>query len=80
MFVHADEVVKAVLIGLVFASLVTWTVGLAKTVEIVFAKRRVRSALHVFATVQSIVEGSEGSPDVTATSSASKSTPLPSAK
>jgi biopolymer transport protein ExbB len=57
MFVNADEVVKAVLIGLGFASVVTWTVWLAKTVEIVFASRRVRSALQVFSTVQSIVEG-----------------------
>jgi biopolymer transport protein ExbB len=32
-------------------------VWLAKTVEIVFASRRVRSALQVFSTVQSIVEG-----------------------
>jgi biopolymer transport protein ExbB len=35
MFVNADSVVKAVLIGLAFASLVTWTVWLAKTIEIV---------------------------------------------
>jgi biopolymer transport protein ExbB len=61
MFVNADEVVKAVLLGLAFASVVTWTVWLAKTIEIVFAKRRVRSALHAFASVQSIVEGIERS-------------------
>jgi biopolymer transport protein ExbB len=44
MFESADMVVKAVMIGLVFASLVTWTIWLAKTVEIVrktaIAKRR----------------------------------------
>jgi biopolymer transport protein ExbB len=34
MFLGADVVVKAVMIGLAFASLVTWTVWLAKTVEI----------------------------------------------
>ncbi|WP_409334716.1 tonB-system energizer ExbB [Bradyrhizobium sp. AUGA SZCCT0124] len=34
MFESADIVVKAVMIGLAFASLVTWTVWLAKTVEI----------------------------------------------
>ena len=55
MFVNADEVVKAVLIGLAFASVVTWTVCLAKSVEIVFAKRRVRTALNVV--VRSISEG-----------------------
>jgi biopolymer transport protein ExbB len=59
MFVNADMVVKAVLIGLAFASLVTWTVWLAKTVEIVFAKRRVRAALNVLASVRSTAEGVE---------------------
>ncbi|OAF08457.1 biopolymer transporter ExbB [Bradyrhizobium centrolobii] len=34
MFVSADIVVKAVMIGLACASLVTWTVWLAKTVEL----------------------------------------------
>ena len=41
MYLNADLVVKAVLIGLVFASIVTWTVWLAKTIEIFFAKRDV---------------------------------------
>src|SRR5262249_56613258 len=35
MFLNADLVVKAVIIGLAFASLVTWTVWLAETVEAV---------------------------------------------
>ncbi|HTF78543.1 MAG TPA: tonB-system energizer ExbB, partial [Bradyrhizobium sp.] len=34
MFVNADVVVKAVMIGLAFASLVTWTIWLAKTIEL----------------------------------------------
>jgi biopolymer transport protein ExbB len=34
MFQNADIVVKVVMVGLAFASLVTWTVWLAKTVEI----------------------------------------------
>ena len=34
MFLNADIVVKAVMIGLAFASLVTWTVWLAKTIEL----------------------------------------------
>jgi biopolymer transport protein ExbB len=59
MFLNADVVVKAVLIGLAFASLVTWTVWLAKTVEIVFAKWRVRAALNVLASVRSTAEGAE---------------------
>jgi biopolymer transport protein ExbB len=59
MYINADPVVKAVLIGLAFASLVTWTVWLAKTVEIVVAKRRVRAALNVLASVRSTSEGVE---------------------
>jgi biopolymer transport protein ExbB len=34
MFMGADVVVKAVMVGLAFASLVTWTVWLAKTLEL----------------------------------------------
>ena len=44
MFANADIVVQAVMIGLAFASLVTWTIWLTKTVEIrrktATAKRR----------------------------------------
>jgi biopolymer transport protein ExbB len=39
MFLNADIVVKAVMIGLAFASLATWTVWLAKTIELRVAKR-----------------------------------------
>ena len=42
MFLDADWVVKAVMIGLAFASLVTWTVWLAKTWEIARARLQVR--------------------------------------
>ncbi|MGY3237120.1 biopolymer transport protein ExbB [Bradyrhizobium sp. USDA 4448] len=45
MFVNADIVVKAVMIGLAFASLVTWTIWLAKTIELRLAARRVRRRL-----------------------------------
>ena len=45
MFMAADWVVKAVMIGLAFASVVTWTVWLAKTMELAVAKRRLRRAL-----------------------------------
>ncbi|OCX26818.1 MULTISPECIES: tonB-system energizer ExbB [unclassified Bradyrhizobium] len=45
MFESADIVVKAVMIGLAFASLVTWTIWLAKTIEIrrktVLARQRI---------------------------------------
>ena len=33
MFLHADQIVKAVMIGLAVASLVTWTVWVAKSIE-----------------------------------------------
>src|SRR5271168_1165869 len=45
MFLNADIVVKAVMIGLAFASLVTWTVWLAKTIELRVAKRAARRRL-----------------------------------
>ena len=45
MFLNADIVVKAVMIGLAIASLVTWTIWLAKTVELRMAMRRVRRRL-----------------------------------
>jgi len=44
MFVAADIVVKAVMIGLAFASLVTWTVWLAKSIELFAARVRARRA------------------------------------
>jgi biopolymer transport protein ExbB len=59
MYVDADPVVKAVLIGLALASVVTWTVWLAKTIEIFLAKRDVRTALDKLAGVRSIAEGME---------------------
>jgi len=44
MFMAADIIVKAVMIGLAFASLVTWTVWLAKSLEILFGKLSARRA------------------------------------
>ena len=39
MFMSADIVVKLVMIGLAFASLVTWTICIAKMVELSLARR-----------------------------------------
>ena len=47
MFFHADIVVKAVIIGLAFASLVTWTAFVAKSLELQGARRRARRALRI---------------------------------
>jgi len=56
MFKEADIVVKAVMIGLIFASVVTWTVWLAKSLELWAAKRRVRNALRKLSSANSISE------------------------
>jgi biopolymer transport protein ExbB len=53
MFLSADIVVQSVMIGLFVASIVTWTVGLAKSLELIVATRRLRQALRRI--------GSEGS-------------------
>ena len=54
MFMAADWVVKAVMIGLAFASLVTWTVWLAKSLEIAGAKTRLRGVLRTVGSVQTL--------------------------
>jgi len=59
MYLNADPVVKAVLIGLAFASVITWTVCLAKALEIFLAKRDVEAALNTLAGVRSPAEGME---------------------
>lgn len=45
MFMAADVVVKAVMIGLAFASVLTWTIWLAKAVELLLARRRLAEAI-----------------------------------
>jgi biopolymer transport protein ExbB len=56
MFLNADIVVKAVMIGLAFASLVTWTVWLAKTVELAIARRRARQRLRTLESGRGLTE------------------------
>ncbi|MTH35864.1 tonB-system energizer ExbB [Paracoccus limosus] len=46
MFWAADIVVKAVMLGLLFASVVTWTVLVAKLLELAGATKRVKSGIH----------------------------------
>src|ERR1700761_8195320 len=45
MFLSADILVKAVMVGLAFASLVTWTIFIAKTIELSSVQWRLRGAL-----------------------------------
>ncbi|MEQ9228922.1 MAG: tonB-system energizer ExbB [Parvibaculum sp.] len=59
MFLAADIVVKAVMIGLVFASIVTWTIWFAKKTEITRAKRRAKAAFSALATAQSLDQAGE---------------------
>jgi biopolymer transport protein ExbB len=56
MFMSADIIVKGVIIGLIFASLVTWTVAIAKTVELSVLQGRVRRALRKIAEARSLAE------------------------
>lgn len=56
MFMNADVVVKAVMIGLAFASLVTWTVFIAKMIELTAIQSRLRRALVKIADARSLAE------------------------
>ncbi|MDB5652122.1 MAG: tonB-system energizer ExbB [Hyphomicrobiales bacterium] len=47
MFLAAHVVVKAVMLGLAFASVVTWTVGLAKFLQVAFSRRRLRAQIAI---------------------------------
>ena len=56
MFMSADIVVKAVMIGLAFASLVTWTVFFAKMFELAIARRKLAGALGQISDSRSLAE------------------------
>ncbi|MBX3598365.1 MAG: tonB-system energizer ExbB [Rhizobiaceae bacterium] len=56
MFMDADIVVKAVMVGLAFASLITWTIWLYKTLELFSAKRNAEKGLVEVVHSQSLVQ------------------------
>ncbi|MCA1475251.1 tonB-system energizer ExbB [Bradyrhizobium sp. NBAIM08] len=56
MFMSADVIVKAVMIGLAFASLMTWTVFIAKSIELSVAYGKLRAALKKIAEARSLAE------------------------
>ena len=56
MFVNADIVVKIIMVGLIFASLITWTVCVAKYWELWAAVRKARAALGVLNETRSLGE------------------------
>ena len=59
MFLHADNIVKAVMIGLAIASLVTWTVWVAKSIELFSARAAVRRGLRVLAEAATLAQAYE---------------------
>ena len=54
MFLQADIVVKLVMVGLALASIVTWTVLLAKSLELARAMRRQRQVLMIVSEARSL--------------------------
>jgi biopolymer transport protein ExbB len=56
MFLSADIIVKVVMVGLAFASLVTWTVFIAKMIELSFVQRKLRGALSKIKESRSLAE------------------------
>jgi biopolymer transport protein ExbB len=61
MFMAADIVVKSVMIGLALASVLTWTVLVAKAIELSAAKRRVARALAMICSAHSLADAAEHS-------------------
>jgi biopolymer transport protein ExbB len=56
MFLSADILVKAVMIGLAFASLLTWTIFIAKMIELSLIQRRLRAALGKIGDARSLAD------------------------
>jgi biopolymer transport protein ExbB len=56
MFMSADIIVKAVMIGLAFASVVTWTVFIAKMIELSVVQGKLRRALRKVGDARSLAE------------------------
>jgi len=56
MFMSADMIVKAVMASLAFASVVTWTIFLAKSLQLMAARWRVRGALTAIAQSRTLGE------------------------
>jgi biopolymer transport protein ExbB len=65
MFMAADIIVKAVMIGLAFASVLTWTIWFAKAIELMLARRRLTAAVdtlgkaHAWADVRRLQDGTD---------------------
>lgn len=57
MFLAADVVVKAVMLGLVFASVLTWTILFAKMIELITARRRMHATIGMLSEARSLADG-----------------------
>ncbi|MGN8274445.1 tonB-system energizer ExbB [Pseudomonas sp. SMV71] len=58
MYKNADVVVKAVMIGLAIASIITWTIWIAKGFELLGAKRRLRGEIAALKKAATLKEAS----------------------
>ncbi|HTJ01289.1 MAG TPA: tonB-system energizer ExbB [Methylovirgula sp.] len=54
MFLNADIIVKIVMVGLAFASVATWTIWLAKSLELFTARQRAQKQLAALATEETL--------------------------
>ena len=63
MFLNAHIVVQAVMVGLALASVITWTVWLAKTVEIARARASVRRLIAALGSARTLEEAVERGDD-----------------
>ncbi|TDF83352.1 tonB-system energizer ExbB [Pseudomonas sp. H9] len=59
MYKNADIVVKIVMIGLVIASIITWTIWIAKGFELMGAKRRLRGDIALLKKATTLKEASD---------------------
>ena len=59
MYKNADIIVKIVMIGLAIASIITWTIWIAKGFEVLGAKRRLRSEIAQLKKARTLKEASE---------------------
>lgn len=59
MYQNADIVVKTVMIGLLLASLATWTIFLAKLIELLSAKKRLRQEMAALRNTKNLKQANE---------------------
>ena len=60
MYKNADIIVKAVMIGLAIASIITWTIWIAKGFELLGAKRRLKGEIAALKRARTLDEASAG--------------------